>query len=577
MKKQKTLWKNKFLSLFWVASIEMVVSVLVLLTDTVIAGYTVGEIGISAMNVMNPIVQFTIFISYLIAVGLSYSYNAAMGKADKKHADGLYGMGIMFSVTLSLFVFIIITLCRDLYFEFLNPDINILHHAREYYSYYKYVILTEPVITLLSTMVYVDGDELISGISNIVQIVVNIACSLFFAIELDMGLMGIALGTLAKNFIAVLILSCHFFRKSNSLKPRIYFSFSDLCEFCKNGFVDVGIYLTISIVSFIINKFIIVKFGDIFLPVLSLVINVLMLTIIFAGIAQAVSPLINVYYNEKNYPAVRKVMNIAMKFSIYEGIIFSVILFVFAEYVPFAFNIVEPELVKHGVYAVRIVSLTFVVLSVLYLWEGYYIVQRKNAITVICLFLRSLVFMLLLAIPLGLILGLNGIWIGIALTPVLTLIVCSLITRMKYGSKNFPYYLDDKNNIADFDVVLTPENVIKLRDDAEKFLFERSIPSKTINKIMLLIEETGMTIIEHNKGKKILAEYTIEIFETNNVKLIVRDNGKIFNLVDKNLQIMSFRNYIFAQLMSMRSLKDNENITTISNNRDIFIIKTDII
>ena len=64
-------------------------------------------------------------------------------------------------------------------------------------------------------MVYVDGDELISGISNIVQIIVNIACSVFFAIELDMGLKGIALGTLAKEIFSILILSCHFLRGKN--------------------------------------------------------------------------------------------------------------------------------------------------------------------------------------------------------------------------------------------------------------------------------------------------------------------------------------------------------------------------
>ncbi len=573
----KTLWKNKFLSLFLVASIEMIVSVFVLLSDTVISGYAVGETGISAMNVMNPIVQFTIFISYLIAVGLSYSYNSAMGKADKKHADGLFGMGIIVSVLLALFVFVIVTLCRDLYFEFLSPDINILKHSRDYYSYYKYVISTDPVITLLSTMVYIDGDELLSGISNIAQIIVNIVCSVFFAIELDMGLKGIALGTLAKNVVAALILSCHFFRQSNSLKPRIYFSIHDLWECCKNGFVDVGIYLTIGVVLFILNKFIIIKFGDIFLPVLSVAVNMLTLTIIFVGIAQAVSPLVSVYCNEKNYPAAHKVMNMAMNFSILEGITFSVILFIFAKYVPFVFNINDPELVKASIYAVRIVSSTFVVLSVLYLWEGYYIIQHKNIIAVICLFLRSLIFMPLLAILLGLIFGLNGIWLGVALTPVLTLITCGLITCMKYGRENFPYYLDDKNNIADFDVVLTPENVIKLRDDAEKFLSKHSITSKIINRIMLLIEETGMSIIEQNKVKKILAEYTIERFDSDNVRLIVRDNGKIFDITDKNLQIKSFRNYFFAQLISMKSLKDQKNITTLSNNRNIFIIRTDML
>ena len=66
----------------------MVVSIIVFLSDTVIAGYAVGETGISAMNIMSPIVSFTIFISCLIATGVAYSYNSAIGKADKKHADG---------------------------------------------------------------------------------------------------------------------------------------------------------------------------------------------------------------------------------------------------------------------------------------------------------------------------------------------------------------------------------------------------------------------------------------------------------------------------------------------------------
>lgn len=101
----RTLWKNKFLLLFFAASIEMVVSIIVFLSDTVIAGYAVGETGISAMNIMSPIVSFTIFISCLIATGVAYSYNSAIGKADKKHADGLFGMGIMLSAGLSVFSF----------------------------------------------------------------------------------------------------------------------------------------------------------------------------------------------------------------------------------------------------------------------------------------------------------------------------------------------------------------------------------------------------------------------------------------------------------------------------------------
>ena len=42
---------------------------------------------------------------------------------------------------------------------------------------------------------------------------------------------------------------------------------------------------------------------------------------------------------------------------------------------------------------------------------------------------------------------------------------------------------------ADFDVLLTSENVMRIRDEAEKFMLEHQVASGAINRIMLLIED----------------------------------------------------------------------------------------
>ncbi|MBQ3345508.1 MAG: hypothetical protein IJG39_00255, partial [Synergistaceae bacterium] len=68
------------------------------MADTVIAGHVVGEIGVSAMNLITPIMSVVVFIGNIIGTGISFLYGSAMGKADKKHADELFGMSVIVAI-----------------------------------------------------------------------------------------------------------------------------------------------------------------------------------------------------------------------------------------------------------------------------------------------------------------------------------------------------------------------------------------------------------------------------------------------------------------------------------------------
>ena len=81
-----------------------------------------------------------------------------------------------------------------------------------------------------------------------------------------------------------------------------------------------------------------------------------------------------------------------------------------------------------------------------------------------------------------------------------------------------------------------------------------------------------MRIIEHNEGKEITAEYTIEISQGNQARVIVRDNGEIFDITKDDVDITSLRSYFLAGLMSIE--KYRQNITTTSFNRNVFNIFT---
>ena len=568
----KSIGVKKFQSLLFVSSVEMALTVVALISDTIIAAHLdngATEHAISAINIMTPIIATLGFISSMLAVGDEVLYNKALGRADKKHADGIFGMGLLIALTAGIIFYVVSRLGINFYLDFLDPNNKIKFYTLEYFKYYQFVLILTPFSSLLNQMVYNDGDEAAANCANLMNIVGNIIFSIIFAFYFEMGISGIALGTLLKEIFSILILLCHFFKASNTLHAKPYFNFRECLSFITYGFVDSGMFLMWGILSFIMNKFVIAYYGSYYLPVLTMAFTLLEITVVFDGVAQAALPLTSVYYEERNYPAVRKIMKSAKKISIIEGVVVSIILFVFAEKVAFLFDIDSPDLVRLSAHAIRIISLTLTFSSVTYLYETYYMITDKNFIAVISSCLRNLIFVAAIAIPLGLFGNIDLIWLGFALSQVLSYIVCSKILLSLYTEKEL--FLTDYSSVADIDVELSPENIKSVVEQAEKFLLEHGIDKKNINRVLFTIEEYGMLILDSNQGKKILAEYTLLIKSNDNVELIVRDDGKINDITKSDSKIDSLRNYVFS-LAVPKIFKKRNHITAISINRNIFTL-----
>ena len=88
--KKPSLAVKKFNELIIASSMTMVVSFLMLLIDTIIAGNILGENAISAVNIVMPVYAFANFIAGIIGLGTAYAYSEALGRYDKNQADNLF-------------------------------------------------------------------------------------------------------------------------------------------------------------------------------------------------------------------------------------------------------------------------------------------------------------------------------------------------------------------------------------------------------------------------------------------------------------------------------------------------------
>lgn len=72
----------------------------------------------------------------------------------------------------------------------------------------------------------------------------------------------------------------------------------------------------------------------------------------------------------------------------------------------------------------------------------------------------------------------------------------------------------------------------------------------------MVTEEIGLTILENNKQAKkpILIELSL-FFENNQVLIIERDSGKLFDLTDPDVQIKGLSGFILSGLMESHNEK----------------------
>lgn len=79
-----------------------------------------------------------------------------------------------------------------------------------------------------------------------------------------------------------------------------------------------------------------------------------------------------------------------------------------------------------------------------------------------------------------------------------------------------------------------------------------------------------MAVKDRNRGKKVLGEVTLDL--NDGVKLILRDDGVIFDITDADAEISSLRTFLVASIMESQS--GRLNLVTTGFNRNVFQFKS---
>ena len=571
MKIQHSLGVRKFNSIVLASIIEMIVDVLVSLVDIAVTGHIIGENGLSAMNVIAPITGLTVFTQGMFPIGTSMIYARHMADFKKKEADGIFGMGLICSWAVGVLTFFAILLLLPYYLDFMGIQATVRSLIESYMRFLIFELMLSAVFELISTMVVADGNEYLSMASNIAQPVLNIGLSIWLGRLY--GMAGIGMGSLISTVAAFLILIPHFLSKRCSLRPRVYFSLKDLKKMILFGWNEECMFVFLPVMFFIVTKFMIANFGERWLPVLTVLSSIIELTVLFEATGEGMRPILSIYLRDENAEKVRELTLHSQKLNLLLGIGFGLVIFVAAPYIPLLFDIEDRELINVCIFGLRIYAVGAPAASMMAFLNSYYLNIGKTGAALVEMLLMHLFAPVAMMIPVSLLIGIRGIFVGYALAAYFALLVFLVYIILRFGKKGFPFYFQNGDyKILNIGIALEADQIEGALERLNDFLKDNSVPSKTAMNMQVLFEDTTWLIKEKNTGKTVYAEWFIKVTD-GYADMSVWDSGEIFDITDSDMKLDNFREYVVSRYMDHTEIK--KHIVTTSFNRNAFQFDVD--
>ncbi|MBQ9039887.1 MAG: hypothetical protein IJ119_10460 [Clostridia bacterium] len=560
----RTLGIRKFDRILMASAIEMIVGIVIELIDSAVTGHIVGMAGLSAMNVVAPVLGFTIFTENLFSVGTSMLYAKRTGEYRKKASEQIFGMGLSLSSLVGVMTFAVITLLLPLYLDAIGVHGRVREYVMIYMSFLRFELMLSPVYEVLNLLITTDGDEFLSMASNIARPLLNIALSIWLGRRY--GIAGIGMGTLISAVVALAILMLHFFSQRSSLRPRRYFSWKDLRSMLLFGWNDSAMFFVLPALFFVITKLVILRFGETWLPVLTVLYAVIEITSVFESTGEAMRAILPIYMGDQNNRAVLRLTKHSRRVNQIFGVLFGVVLLVAADWIPLAFDIEEPYLLAVCARGLRIFAIACPTLSEMALVNSFYLNTGKPKIAMLETLLAQLVCPLVLVVPMILLFGMDGIFIGFAASAYLALLILGVVLYTRFGRESFPYYLKDNGcPILDEEVALDEADVMAFVGRVDGFLSAHGMAKKTALRVELACEEYLLLIRDQNKDEKVEAECCVRV-EPGDVVLSIWDSGEVFDMTDEDAFPGSMRGFVVASLMVRQTGKKHMIATSFNRN-----------
>lgn len=404
-----------------------------ILADTFFVSLALGTTGLAALNL--SISVFSIIQGLGLLLGIGGATRFAIKASKKETNDALTLTLLLWAVTSLLFILIAV-FCPEAIARLLGADENTLPLTTTYLTTLLYFSPFFLLNNIMLAFIRNDNNPGLSMLAMIISSLSNIVLDYVFMFPFNMGIFGAALATCLSPLISLSILSLHVIRQKHSFSVQRYqISLSAFRNIAALGFSSMIGELASATTLIVFNLAIYRITGNTGVAAYSIVANIaLIVTALFTGVSQGTQPLASKAYGAGKAEDISQIKKYVFVTSFLLAFITYSIIILFSTSIISIFNSEGNETLlqlAHNGSIVYFIGYFFAGANIVMAAFLSAVGNTKGAFIISSL--RSMVLIIPLALLLGRIFKMNGIWFSFVITESLVF----LITLYYY--RNYPF------------------------------------------------------------------------------------------------------------------------------------------
>jgi Na+-driven multidrug efflux pump/anti-sigma regulatory factor (Ser/Thr protein kinase) len=521
---------KKFLLPTIILSMAMYMSIII---DGIIVGNLIGSNALGAIALLIPITG--LFSTIYWTFGIGGSVLSSISKAERSEEKSR----IYFSLSIAslLLIGLIIASAGFFYIEYISKILTTSAILSPLViEYGRILFIGSPLLFIALGMSYFmraeDKPQLATAVllsSNIVKIIMDIVYIKFF----NLGIGGAALATVTGYLIGSLFVVKYLISKDRETQfiNILKFKIKNLKEIIFSGFPPASGQLFILIKTFTINTIILSSIGTPGTVAFAICFDCLIIASIpVMGASQTMSPIVSVFYSERDFNGVKFIMKKSFKIVVVSCFLLTLFILLFPSNIMEMFGVSSGNNLIVGEYALRIFSLSFVGTAITFLMLFYTQAIQKKFVSFLISISQGLIILIPSAYILSNLIGGFGIWISFSIAEIGTIIIIYITTVIISKKSNGNYsgilMLPKNKNSYRLDVTIEDSinDAVGLSEQLIDFVEENGIDKKIAVHVGIAVEEMVVNTIKYNSENIDFIDVLSEIDE-HEIRISFKDSG----------------------------------------------------
>lgn len=398
--------------------ILMIFSSLYTVADGIVVSNFVGSLGLSAINIVYPLLNVTMAVSLMLSTGSNAIIAKKLGEGKGEEANRFMTLVTLVTVAaVGILVTVMMLFAEPLYY-LLGSDDELLPYCVEYGKIVVPGAVFMALQFLFQTYLVTADRPGLSMWLTVLGGVINIVLDIILVGPLNMGVTGAAIASVAGQFVSGIIPTVMFFSDKMLIHfQRPKWEGRQLLFAMGNGSSEMVSSMASAIITVIYNLQMMALVGEKGVAAISAVLYLdFIFVAIFIGFSSGIGPVISYNYGAEHHRNLQKLFRICMKVILFFSLVMFALSEIFNKTLAMVFASSDPVLAELMISGFRIFAVKFLFSGMIIMASGFFTSLNNGKISALISFLRTFALEMTALILLPKLLGLAGVWAALPIS-----------------------------------------------------------------------------------------------------------------------------------------------------------------